>query len=59
MLVYILPFFGRVAERLKAAVSKTAIGETLSRVRIPPLPLEPRESGRGGMKTVFDVSDYS
>ncbi len=30
---------GEVAEWLKAAVSKTVIGATLSRVRIPPSPL--------------------
>ncbi len=31
---------GSVAERLKAPVSKTGIGETQSRVQIPPLPLQ-------------------
>jgi hypothetical protein len=31
---------GEVAERLNAPVSKTGLGETLARVRIPPSPLE-------------------
>lgn len=42
---------GRVAERFKAPVSKTGIGETLSGVQIPPLPQRPEGGAKGDLKT--------